>query len=123
MDEARATMAELIQAKREAVGLSHRDPAVLNECARLLLTCEPADLRDPEAALAMAMRANAMTDYEQRDYLDTLALAYHLTGEETKAAETQRQAVELLPPGDSIDRRQLEARLAQYEQAAVGPVS
>ena len=122
VDEARAAMAELIRAEREAVRLSHDDPAVLNECARLLLTCEPADLRDPEAALPLAKEANAMTDYEQRDLLDTLALAYHLTGEEAKAAQTQRQAVELLPPGDSVDRRQLEARLAQYEQAAVGPV-
>ena len=121
-DEARAAMAELIDAKREAVRLAQQDPVALNECARLLLTCEPSDLRDPEAALAMAMRANAMTDNKQRDYLDTLALAYPLTGEESKAAETQRQAIELLPPGDSVDRRQLEARLAQYEQAAGSPV-
>ena len=64
-----------------------------------------------------------MTDHQRCDFLDTLALAYHLTGEEAKAAEKQRQALELLPPGDTADRRQLEARLAQYEQAAGGPVS
>ncbi|MHC4211204.1 MAG: hypothetical protein ACYSWT_15985 [Planctomycetota bacterium] len=35
----------------------------------------------------------------------------------------QRAARELLPPGDSVDRRQLEARLAEYEQAAGGSKS
>ena len=35
----------------------------------------------------------------------------------------QRAAQELLPVGDSVDQRQLEARLAEYEQAAGGSKS
>ena len=50
-------------------------------------------------------------------FLDTLALAYHLTGATGKALEIQRQAIALLPPSESSLRSELETRLAEYGAA------
>ena len=51
-----------------------------------------------------------------RPHLDTLALAYHLTGDTAQAIETQKRAIALLP--DSVDgslRTELSHRLSGYE--------
>ncbi|MBN1442563.1 MAG: hypothetical protein JXA90_07630 [Planctomycetes bacterium] len=50
--------------------------------------------------------------------LDSLALAYFLTGDPAKAARTQQQALSLLPPGDSDLRAELERKLERYLDAA-----
>ena len=81
-----------------------------------LLTCEPADLRDPRAALRLARDACAMTDDADPAYLDTLALAQHLTGDTPAAIETEKKALSLLPP-DASDRGEYEAALAKFEAA------
>ncbi len=57
------------------------------------------------------------TGYENPGYLDTLSLAYHLTGDTAKAIETQKQAIALLPEGDSALRKSLEEALAKFEAA------
>ncbi|UCE60824.1 MAG: serine/threonine protein kinase [Phycisphaerales bacterium] len=88
--------------------------ADLNRHARLLLTCEPAGLRDPEAALLAAEKAVNNTSANNCSFLDTLALAYQATGEIAKAVETQRQAISLLPPEESPLRTRLEVALAEY---------
>ncbi len=90
----------------------------LNEYAWYLLTCELEDLRDPQAALPVAKRAVEMSAGEDVAILDTLALAYSMTGDTAKAIETQEKAVLLLPPGESLLRTGLEANLAKYRQAA-----
>lgn len=53
-------------------------------------------------------------------FLDTLALAYHRTGDTEKAREIQHRAISLLPPGDSRLRSELETRLAEYEGTLQG---
>ena len=50
--------------------------------------------------------------------LDSLALAYFLTGESDKAARTQREAIALLPPEDTGMRAELEKKLQRYLDAA-----
>ncbi|MFQ5424184.1 MAG: hypothetical protein ACE5F9_09410, partial [Phycisphaerae bacterium] len=57
------------------------------------------------------------TDHKNPGYLDTLALAYHRTGDTARAIETQEKAVALLPPGDSPTRKEFEARLEEFRQA------
>ena len=94
-----------------------------NNAAWQLLICEPADLRDPDTALPLARDACAMTDNAHASYpvyLDTLALAQHLTGDTPAAIETQTTALLLLPP-DAAGRSRYEAVLAGYEVAPRAP--
>ena len=81
------------------------------------LTCEPADLRDPEAALPVAKNAVRLSGGTDPAILDTLALAYFMTGDTAKAIETQEKAVSLLPPEESWFRSVLEASLVKYRAA------
>ena len=88
--------------------------AAKNECARLLLTIEPADLREPAEALRLALEANRMAGHANAGYMNTLALAYYLTGDTAKALETQRKAIALLHTGDQW-RPEFERRLTEFE--------
>ncbi|MEE8153346.1 MAG: tetratricopeptide repeat protein, partial [Phycisphaerales bacterium] len=97
----------------EAPGASANDK---NICAWNLLTCEPADLRDPETALRLAREACARTGNANPAYLDTLALAQHLTGDTAAAIETEERALSLLP-ADAPGRGDYEAALAKFETA------
>ena len=88
---------------------------VLDEYARLQLTREPSELRDPKAALLMAMKVNELTDHGNPRYLETLALAYHLAGQPQPAVEFQKKAVTLLAEDESPLRIRMEARLTEFE--------
>ena len=85
--------------------------------ARLFDRRSTADLRDPETALRVAREASAMTNHANPGILDTLSLAYHLTGDTARAIENQKKAIALLSPGESGLRASLEAALAKYEAA------
>ena len=63
------------------------------------------------------MEANEMLGNEHPNCLDTLSLAYHLTGDTAKAIENQKRAITLVPPAESELRRGMEAALADYEAA------
>ncbi len=106
------SLLELHHERAEGPGATARDK---NGCAWALLTCEPADLRDPEAALPLAIEANDATDHRNPMYLDTLSLAYHLNGDTAKAIENQKKAISLLPA--DADRGEYEAALARFEAA------
>ena len=106
------SLLELHHERADRPGESARDK---NGCAWALLTCEPADLRYPEIALPLALEANNLTDHKDPNFLDTLSLAYHLTGDTTKAIENQKKAISLLPP--DADRGEYEAALATFEAA------
>lgn len=92
------------------------DANALNDYARALLTIEPADLRDPAAALPIAQKAVEKSRGEDPDILDTLALAQHLTGDTRAAIETEKKALSLLPP-NAPGRGDYEAALAKFEAA------
>jgi tetratricopeptide (TPR) repeat protein len=113
-DRARPYVRTTIEGARrtaEAPGASADDK---NTCAWNLLTCDPADLRDPETALRLARQASAMTNYASPPILDTLALAQHLTGDTAAAIETEKKALSLLP-ADSPARGDYEAAIARFE--------
>ena len=59
-----------------------------------------------------------MSGGNDAEILDTLALAYFMTGDTARAIEIQVEAVSLLPPTESRLRTELEANLAKYRQAA-----
>jgi hypothetical protein len=59
--------------------------------------------------------------YGRWNYLDTLALAQHRTGDTTKAIETQNRALALLPPEYHRQRKEMDERLADYKAAMAAP--
>ena len=61
------------------------------------------------------MQANDLTKHENPLYLDTLALAYHLTGDTGRALETQQEALSLLTEDQESYRPEMEANLAKYK--------
>lgn len=59
-----------------------------------------------------------MAEPESPRVLDSLALAYFLSGEPGLAARTQRRALALLPADDADLRGELETKLERYVEAA-----
>ena len=116
-EKARPVVAELVSLRAKAAERSDADPSAKNEYAWLLLTCEPSDLRDSPTALRFALESNDLTRHENPGYLDTLSLAYHLTGDTAKAIENQKKAISLLPEGESALRTGMEEALAKFEAA------
>jgi hypothetical protein len=52
------------------------------------------------------------------EHLDTLALAQFRTADPDAAVESQRKALELLPPTEEHFQAQMRQRLEEYEQAS-----
>ncbi len=115
-------MPGLIANLRRAAESQTAPPNVLNACAWILLTVEPGALQDPAAALPLAQRAcdaeRARSGPSLWEYLDTLALALHRTGDSAAAARAQREAIDGIPPAGEPYRAQMLQRLAEYEAAA-----
>ncbi|MCB9846086.1 MAG: tetratricopeptide repeat protein [Phycisphaeraceae bacterium] len=97
----------------------------LNEAAWFLLTHEIEELRDPARALGYAERACALEEAANGaslwQYLDTLALAQHATGDTAAAIDTQRRAISLMSTPDADP--EMHDRLAEYEAALAAPAS
>ena len=107
------TLNDLQLRRAEKQGATANDK---NQSAWTLLTCEPSDLRDPETALRLAIEACAMTNNANHAFLDTLALAQHLTDDTPAAIETEKKALSLLP-ASAPGRSDYEAALAKFEAA------
>jgi hypothetical protein len=78
-----------------------------------ILETEEADL---PFAMVVAEKAAALTDNSDANILDTLARAYFVNNELTKAVETQKKAVELAPI--EAMKQEYQQRLGEYEAAA-----
>ena len=116
-DKALPLRRELLESATQFAHRPDADAVTINETAWMLLTIEPADLRDPDAALELARRGNDLTNYDNALYLDTLALAYHMTGDTAKAIETQQQALLALTHDQESRRPELQANLAKFQAA------
>lgn len=93
------------QAAKDALDLLERatqkpsaGPVEWNEYADALLKADQSDLLQPAKALQLAQKAVAATNRTNPFFLDTLAWAYFRSGDAPKAAETERDALRLLPP-------------------------
>lgn len=117
VSEARRYAAKLLKLYQSQSNRSNADAYTLNNLAWALLTIEPSDMRDPVAALPIAKQAVEMTNSSAPDILDTLALAYHLGGNQVRAIETEEKAFALLPTNSPL-RHDFEAALAKYKAAA-----
>ena len=103
--EGRAMTRQLLALRGRLAESDPTDPTLLGSYAWDLLTCTPADMRDPVAALALAEKAVGLGGRNVSAALDTLALAYHRTGDDDKAVETQAEALAVLPPESAGDLR------------------
>jgi len=99
----------------KAVEIAPRSAIALNGYARALLTVETADLRNPDKALKLALRATEITGSKNANDLDTLALAYQMTDGHELAIATERKAISVLT--DDRYREAFEERLAEFEAA------
>ncbi len=95
---------------------------ILRAAARYLLFTDVKDLRNPKEALALAERARSSSSDPFQLY-ELLAAAYAENHRYREAADTERKAIQAMPPvkpGEAPTRaRQAnEATLAEYERAA-----
>ena len=119
--EAKPLYLAILETRKRVLGDEHPDTlSSMNSLAWFLLTREPAESRNPHAALKLALEVAEKTGYENPDWLDTLSLAYHLTGDTMKAIENQKKALALLPEGESASRTVLDEALAKFEAALNG---
>ena len=116
MDEARSVVTDQLSALRNAAEASD-EPGPKNAFAWEALTCEPEDLQDPDAALVFALEAVELGQWKDPDVLDTLALAYHRTGNTARAIEVESRALDLIPEDETARRGPFEATLAKYREA------
>ena len=86
------------------------DIGLANNLARLLLTVEPASLRDPGNALTIAAQLTQMTGGGDPRLLDTLAMAFAAAGQPVDARQALERAVSLAREAGDAD---LTATLAQ----------
>jgi tetratricopeptide (TPR) repeat protein len=68
-----------------------------NEYANALLKVQWPDLRQASKALELAQKAVSATSRKNPFVLDTLAWAYYRSGDRSRALETEREAMRLLP--------------------------
>jgi thiol-disulfide isomerase/thioredoxin len=95
---------------------SIEDPDFLNEAAWTLLTDRAFEAhRDRKLALAMAEKANRLSEGKDFSVLDTLALAMFDTGDVDEAIRLQEQAVVMCK--EMSIREDLENTLARYRSA------
>jgi tetratricopeptide (TPR) repeat protein len=113
MEETRPYVTRQLASRKHEAERPGADPITLNRYAWLLLTCDLADLRDPETALPIAKRAVMLDGRRDANILDTLAVAYQMTGDLGLAIETQKEAL-ALPPRKGVDRAVLEKRLSEF---------
>jgi len=119
-DEARRQTVRGLSRARRLADRPDLPPTELTRIARLLLFCQPADLRDPGVAVACARRAVDLTGGADAYALDTLAEAQLQAGDPEAARTTVQRALALLDGAgtepSSWLRRMLEARLRRLER-------
>ena len=81
--------------------------------ARLLATCDVAELRDGPGAVSYAEKVVSVTDRKDPDALGALAAAYAETGQFEKAVATQKEAIAALTTEQN--QRPFAAQLKRYE--------
>jgi len=87
--------AEAISYFRNALPLDPNNLTMLTFLAQVLASDENPQVRDGNAALAMAAKANDLTGGVQPAMLDALAMAYAETGQFTNAQQAAAYAIKL----------------------------
>ncbi|MHC4917136.1 MAG: tetratricopeptide repeat protein, partial [Planctomycetota bacterium] len=109
---------EKMKVYRKWAAVAPEDPVALNALAWELLTSADHKLRDPAAALPLAVKAAELSKEKSPQILDTLAAARFANGKLTEAVKAAEKALGLLPAGTPPhERRAYSRRLERYRQA------
>jgi len=96
---------ETIRAYEKSIDLKPDNPHVLNNLAWLYATCDDKNLRNPERALNLALKAAALE--ESPHILDTLAESYYINGQLEKAVSAELHALRIAKKERSYFENQL----------------
>ncbi len=108
--------AEAIPYFREALRLDPNNSRVLTYLAEVLASDEHSRVRNGDAALAMAAKANDLTGGNQPAMIDVLAMAYAETGQFTNAQQSAAYALKLATAYDMTnDVPVIQQRLQLYQ--------
>ncbi|MFH1749088.1 MAG: serine/threonine-protein kinase [Planctomycetota bacterium] len=110
----RNCLAKRLEQRRLAAEQPGAGALVVNSYAWMLLSCEMPELRDPQRALTAALQAMELNDGQNANILDTLALAYQMSGDIDSAIETQRAALARASIGGPYNIMEMEMRLISY---------
>lgn len=105
--------ADAARSYRQAIELDGNLVDAYRNLSWLAATCPDQQLRNPEAALALANRMMELMPQPGDLEYDTLAAAHAISGDFAKAIELMDKAIELSPPGD-VDNYKWRRQL--YEQ-------
>lgn len=111
--EMRGNYEQAMSDYRRATELDPKYALAANNLAWLAATCPDVAVRDSSTAVARAVTACELTNYEQPLFLSTLAAAYAEQGDFDKAVETQQQANRLAE--DQLPE-EFEQRLEAFKQ-------
>jgi tetratricopeptide (TPR) repeat protein len=107
---------EAIPYFRQAVKMDPNNPRVLTYLAQVLASDENPQVRDGNAALAMAAKANDLTGGVQPAMIDAMAMAYAEIGQFTNAQQTAADALKLATAYDMTnDVTVIRQRLQLYQ--------
>jgi tetratricopeptide (TPR) repeat protein len=104
---------DAIKTYQQALRLQPDFAEAHNNLAWLYATCDDQKFRDPKAALEHAQIAVKLTQWNQGDFIDTLAEAHFVNGDYQQAVEIQKKALSLAP-----DNKELQEHMARYRKAA-----
>jgi len=108
LQQERKYYAEAVVSYEKGLQIVPDNPDILNNLAWVLLIAEDADVRDPQRALSLALRAVSI---KSEGYIwDTLALAYWQNGSADKALKAETQAITV----DPENRQYYEKQMGKY---------
>jgi Flp pilus assembly protein TadD len=102
----------------KAMEINPKDAQAHNNLAWLLATAKEPRVRNGEKAVAFAVKACRLSEWENPEYLDTLAASYARKGDFGNATKWQEMALQLLEEGKKAEARK---RLDLYRERRPWP--
>jgi len=105
-----------VQNYKKALQLEPNWVSAIGNLSWLLATSPDADVRDPAAAVKLAIKANKLTNYSHPEVLFTLAVAYAAEGKFSDAVNIAQKAVDLAEAANEEElAEQIRKHLQIYE--------
>jgi serine/threonine-protein kinase len=100
----------------KALQLEPDQAHVLKNLAWILATSKDVKLQNPNGVVKLAVRACELTEYNQPEFLDTLAAAYAAAGRFSQAIQTAEKAINLAENTGMTDlAERIRKRLELYQ--------